>query len=291
MATLPRDENLRLALPKGRMCDGVLRLLAEAGVQVHVGPRQYRPQISLPGFEVKILKPQSIIRMLHHGSRDLGFAGHDWVEELGVEVVEVLDTGLDPVRLVAAMPAHFLEDGAIPDRPLVVASEYPALTCRWIEARGLRAEIVQSWGATEVYPPEDADCIVDNTATGATLLANDLQIVDELQLSSTRLYANPRIMDDPRRRDQVEGLALLLRSVLDARRRVMVEVNVGRAELQAIVDLLPCMREPTVSALHGEAGYAVKAAVPRSELPGLIPRIRAAGGTDLVVTTLSQIVP
>jgi ATP phosphoribosyltransferase-like protein len=79
--------------------------------------------------------------------------------------------------------------------------------------------------------------------------------------------------------------------VLDARQRVMVEVNVPAERLEAVVEVLPCMREPTMSPLHGEAGYAVRAAVPRADLPWVIPEIKARGGTDIVVTALAQIVP
>src|SRR2546427_3810659 len=135
--------------------------------------RGYRPDVSLPDTEAKILKPQNIVEMLALGSRDLGFAGADWVAELQANVVELLDTGLDPVEVVAAVPGALLENGRLPERHLVVASEYERLAQRWITERGLSAEFVRSYGATEVFPPEDADLIVDNTATGATLEAND----------------------------------------------------------------------------------------------------------------------
>src|SRR5690606_3800644 len=98
---------VHLGLPKGRMHDNVLRPLADAGLRLTFGRRGYRPSISLPGFEAKILKPQNIAEMLHLGSRDVGFAGADWVAELEAEVVELLDTGLDPVRVVAAAPPAF----------------------------------------------------------------------------------------------------------------------------------------------------------------------------------------
>ncbi len=281
---------LRLALPKGRMQAEVYALLADAGIRVRDDGRGYRPRISLPSCEVKLLKPQNVVEMLHAGSRDVGFAGADWVAELGAELVELLDTGLDPVRLVAAAPASLLSDGALPNRPLVVASEYERLTTAWIAQRSPGAGYIRSYGATEVFPPEDADLIVDNTATGATLEANDLVIVDELMRSTTRFFAHPRALDDPGHRTTIEGLVLLFRSVLDARQRVMLEVNVTPDRLEAICAVVPCMREPTIAPLHGGAGYAVKAAVPRADLPMLIPRIKACGGTDIVVTALSHIV-
>jgi ATP phosphoribosyltransferase len=292
MAPKNDPEQLRLALPKGRMQAGVFQLLADASINLRAGERSYRPVISMPHFEVKILKPQNIVGMLDVGARDIGFAGADWVAELGAELVEVLDTGLDPVRLVAAAPTEFLDNGALPTgTPLVVASEYERLTRRWIADRGIEATFLKSYGATEVFPPEDADCIIDNTATGSTLRSNNLTIVDELMTSSTRLYVNPAIMEDPVRRELVENLAMLLRSVLESRLRVMVELNVPPDKLNDVVAILPCMRQPTVSTLNGDAGFAVKVAVPRSELTSLIPIIKGKGGSDIVVTALAQIVP
>jgi ATP phosphoribosyltransferase len=285
---------LRLAIPKGRMQDNVLSLLEQAGIRVTMTSRDYRPTVSLEGVQAKILKPQSVVEMLCAGARDVGFAGADWVEELDANVVELLDTGLDSVRLIAAAPTNLLVGGELPEsvegRTLVVASEYARIAQRWIESRGMRARFLRSFGATEVYPPDDADCIVDNTATGATLTANGLTIIDELMRSSTRLYASRDAMDDPSRRARIEDLTTLLRSVLEARRRVMLEVNVDRDNLESVVAALPCMREPTIATLHGSGGYAVKAAVPRDALPRVILELRARGGTDIVVTPPSQIV-
>ena len=200
MIDIATRTTLRLGLPKGRMEAGVLQLLAEAGIRVHPTARNYRPSVSLPQAEAKTMKPQNIVEMLALGRRDVGFAGADWVEEMDADLVELLDTGLDPVKVVAAAPESLVENGELPVRPLVVTSEYERLTRRWIASRGLDAEFARSYGATEVFPPEDADVIVDNTATGATLLANGLVIVDTLLESSTRLYASREALDDRCRR-------------------------------------------------------------------------------------------
>jgi len=284
-------ETLRIGLPKGRMEGAVFALLADAGVPVTPTARGYRPHLRLDCAEAKVLKPQNIIEMLLHGSRDVGFAGADWVAELSANVVEVLDTGLDQVELVAAAPASLLVDASLPARKLIVASEYERLTRGWIASRGLDATCVRSYGATEVFPPEDADVIVDCTATGATLRANGLVIVDTLMRSSTRLYASPFVWGQRAKRRRIEDLAMLLGSVLEARRRVMLEVNASGDCLERVVAALPAMRRPTVSPLYGNGSYAVKAAVPRDSLPTVIPAVKAAGGTDVVVSTLSQIVP
>ncbi len=282
---------VHLALPKGRMEEGVLALLRDAGIRVTFGKRGYRPTLSLQGFETKILKPQNIVEMLHLGSRDLGFAGADWVREKDVELIELLDTRLDPVRVVAAALPAFANGDLMSKGRFRIASEYRRLTEQWLEKKGLDARVVRTYGATEVFPPEDADCIIDNTATGETLKANGLEIIDEVMRSSTRLYANPRAMDDPEKRERIERLILVLRSVLDARERVMLEVNVPEDRLDDVIAVLPSMREPTMAPLHGDHGFALKAALLRRDLPTIIPEIKARGGSDIVVTALAQIVP
>ncbi len=280
-------QKLRFALPKGRMEASVLTLLREAGIDVTPTARGYRPAISLPGAEAKLLKSQNIVEMLHLGSRDVGFAGADWVAELSADLVELMDTRLDPVRLVAAASCDLQAN----KRMLTVASEYEALTRKWIAQQDLNARFIRSYGATEVFPPDDADIIVDNSASGATLEANGLEVVDELMTSSTRLYASRLAMADADKRSRIMALTMLLSSVLEARHRVMVEVNVPSDRLDAVVAVLPCMRKPTVSPLFENEGYAVKVAIPRERLPEVIPAVKEAGATDVVVSALSQIVP
>jgi ATP phosphoribosyltransferase len=297
---------LELGLPKGRMQAEVLRLMADAGLPVKADERGYRPVIGhagngdetegfaarAPRFDAKFLKPQNIVEMIDLGSRDVGFAGADWNRELGSEAVELLDTGLDPVRIVVAAPAGLLVDGKLPARPgLVVASEYENLAKEWISRNAPGAKFVRSYGATEVFPPEDADAIVDNCATGSTLKANGLEIVDEIMKSSTRLYASRKAMADPAKREAAETLALLLSSVLEARKRVMLEVNVSAERLAELTEVLPYMKSPTISPLKGGEAFAVRVAAPRSMLAGLIPEIKRRGGSDIVVSEISQIVP
>jgi ATP phosphoribosyltransferase len=294
---------LRLGLPKGRMQEGVFRLLGDAGLPVHADERGYRPSVGSPGagadgflLDSKILKPQNIIEMIDLGSRDFGFAGADWVRELGADIVELLDTRLDPVRVVAAAPTAILEGGRLPKqgaggRRLLVASEYQNIAMAWIDGSLPGAQFVRSYGATEVFPPEDADVIVDNAASGSTLRANGLTIVEEIMTSSTRLYASREAMDDPVRRAVIETVALLTKSVLEARGRVMLEINVPADKLERLAASIPCLRAPTISALHGGTAYAVKVAAPRSSLASLIPEIKRLGGEDIVVTELAQLVP
>jgi len=291
MAPQQSESIIRFAIPKGRMYDGVSKLMQEAGISIRTSSRDYRPSISLQGFDVKILKPRAIIEMLDIGARDLGFAGADWVAEDNADLIELLDTGMDRVRLVAAVPEQSDEDELLNRAGALVASEYVNITKRWIEQRGFNAKLIRSYGATEVLPPEDADCIVDNTATGSTLSANALRIIDELMISTTRIYASKAAMKNNEKRRQIERFVLLIRSVLEARKRVMLELNVSKSNLESVVAVLPCMRQPTVAPMHNADGFAVKVAVLRDQLTEVIPLIKERGGSDIIVTQPEQIVP
>lgn len=283
--------NLTLALPKGRIMEQTLRLLADAGLRVQNNGRSYRPWVSDPTVEAKYLKPQNIPRLVELGAHDCGFTGYDWLVETGADVVEVLDTGLDPVRLVAAAPEGLGSRLGSLGRPVVVASEFESLARRFANERGWPHVFIRTYGATEVFPPEDADLILDLTATGTTLRENRLEIVEEVLSSSTRFVASRRAYADPDKRARIEALGMLLRAVLDARQRVLVEVNVTADRLEPVVALLPAMKSPTIQPLFGGHGYAVKAAVLRSELPRVVIELRQAGASDLIAYALEQVIP
>ena len=285
------SQQIRIALPKGRMFDEIVALLKGAGITIRNSERGYRPAISLKNFNAKILKPRNVISMLVADARDVGFAGADWLDEMGVELHEIIDTGLNPVRLVVAAPVELLENGQLPNRPLVVASEYPNIAQRWIESKGIDAEVLTTYGATEVFPPEDADLIIDNTSTGSTLRANGLQIIDEIMTSSTRLYASNEAMQNPAIKAQLEDLGLLLDAVLLARGRVMMDLNVASDKLDAVVAVLPSMRQPTISSLSTDGWHSVRSAVKRSDLADVIPKLKAAGACDFVTTSAEQLIP
>ena len=285
------SRKIRIALPKGRMYDEIIALLKGAGISIQNSTRGYRPTISLPNYDAKILKPRNVISMLVAGARDVGFAGADWLDEMGVELHEILDTGLNPVRLVVAAPHELLRYGKLPNQHLVIASEYPNMAQRWIEEHGIDATVLTTYGATEVFPPEDADLIIDNTATGSTLRANGLQIIDEIMTSSTRLYASEAAVNDPKIKAQLDDLGLLLDAVLRARGRVMMDLNVSSDDLEEVLKILPTMRQPTVSSLSSDGWHSVRSAVPRSELAEVIPKLKAAGACDIVTSSAQQLIP
>ncbi|MDR1412043.1 MAG: ATP phosphoribosyltransferase [Spirochaetaceae bacterium] len=283
-------EKLRILIPKGRIYEGIARLFADAGFNITLTDRTYRPRIPADWLDAKIMKPQNVGELLELGSHDAGFTGIDWIRESGADVVELMDLGLDRVRIVAAVPAE-LDDRALRKKKIVAATEYVNLAKAWLDAESFNYRIVRTYGATEVFPPDDADMIIDNTSTGRTLRDNGLRIVSAIMESSTRFVASKAALADPEKRGRIEELAMLFRAVLDGRERVMLEMNVPKDLFPALVTSLPAMRSPTVAPLYGDNGYAVKIAVKKSEISDLIPRLKRLGAGDIVEYDLRKVVP
>ncbi|MDR1253173.1 MAG: ATP phosphoribosyltransferase [Treponema sp.] len=284
------SDTLRVLIPKGRIFDSVARLFAEAGFPIALADRTYRPVIGADWLDAKIMKPQNVGELLELGSHDVGFTGIDWIRENSADVKEIMDLGFDRVRIVAAVPQAF-DEAKLRSKKLVVATEYVNLAETWLKPSGYRYRILRTYGATEVFPPDDADMIIDNTSSGQTLRDNGLKIIDTLLESSTRFVASHAAMTDIGKRNRIEELTMLFHAVLDGRDRVMLEMNIPKDRFEAVAGGLPAMRSPTVAPLYGGGGYAVKIAVKKHEVPDIIPRLKKLGVLDIVEYDLRKVVP
>jgi ATP phosphoribosyltransferase len=204
-------------------------------------------------------------------------------------VEEILDLGFDRVRIVAAIPAG-LEEEELKKQRIVAATEYVNLAEKWLKKSGYQFRILRTYGATEVFPPDDADMIIDNTASGQTLKDNGLRIVATLLESSTRFVASRAALADKEKKGRIEELAMLFKAVLDGRDRVLLEMNVAKNRFADLVSGLPAMRSPTVAPLYGDEGFAVKIAVKKGDIPDLIPRLKKLGAGDIVEYDLRKVV-
>ena len=282
-------KRLKLALAKGRLYDEVAKLLEDCELGVCKRKRSYRPYVADDELEIKLVKPQNIPKLVEYGSQDLAFTGNDMVIEQEADVVELLDINQNPVRIVAAIPKDKDVDELKKQR-VRVASEYENLSRRYLDKKGFKYDFIKSYGATESFVPEDADMIIENTSTGETLKENNLKIVDEILSSSTRIIANREALKDPWKKKKIDDLIMLFKSVLEARKRVLVEMNVSKELIDDIIPILPCMRSPTVAKLYGDEGYAVRIAVEKKLIPKLIPQLKDKGVTDILVLRLKKVI-
>ncbi len=275
-----------------------MELFASADLPVlRTSSVDYRARIDDPRVsEVRILRPQEIPTYLEQGIFDLGISGRDWVEENSADVVSMAHlkyskvTGR-PVRLVVAVG----EDSDIRDPSdfssgVRVSTEYLNIARNYFNKLGIKANISLSYGATEAKIPDIVDCVLELTETGVALRAARLRIVDTVMVSHTELLANPAAHADEEKRRAMEQISVLLGGTLEARDNVLVKMNVSPKALSTVINLLPCLKAPTVNELYEGRGFAVEAVVPKLVINTLIPELLSAGATDILELPLSKIV-
>ena len=287
-------EKLKILLAKGRIYESVYELLNDVGISIHLPDRTYFPVTNQDDLAFQVVKPQITSALLAKNCADVGFSGKDWVYENGVEndVEEIMDLGFDPVRIVAAIPETKDYEKLLKGK-VTIATEYQNLAKKYIDSKKIEGTIFRTWGTSEGFVQDNDDALaqilIDNTSTGSSLRANRLKIVDTLMESSTRMYASKEAMKNPSKKQKILELKMLFEAVLAARSRVMLEMNVAKADFDGLIKGIPSMKSPTVSPLFGDDGYAVKIAVKKSEVPTLLPKLQSLGATDILEYELRKV--
>ncbi len=286
---------LRLGLPKGSLQEATFSMLRKAGFNVSVDRRAYVPRMDDPEIEARLIRAQEISRYVENGHLDAGLTGLDWVMENESDVVDVASLiyakqGLRPVRWVIAVP----EDSPIRSvRDLegkCIATEAVNLCRRYLEKKGVRAEVEFSWGATEVKAPELVDAIMELTETGSSLRANHLRIVETVLESTTRFIVNRQAWENPWKRRKIENLVLLLQGALNAEEKVGLKMNAREDNLARVLEELPALRNPTVASLAADGWVAVDTVVDEKTVREIIPKLKELGVEGIIEYPLNKVV-
>ncbi len=288
---------INIAIPKGSLEEQTLLLFKQADLEIKKTEREYNPKVNDPRInKVKILRPQEIPKYIDEGYFDLGISGRDWVVESNSDVVEVADMpyskqGAGIVKIVIAVPQDSDIKSAADIKPgSRVTTEYPNITKAFFENLGIPIDMHFSYGATEAKVPDLMDVVVDLTETGSTLRKNGLKIVDVMMESSSKLIANKQSWADPVKRQEIEEIKTLLLAVIEARGKVLIDMNVPADKLDAVIDALPSMKHPTVSQLYKSDYYAVETVISKNEINILIPKLKNLGAEDIIEMEISKIV-
>lgn len=287
---------LRIGIPKGSLQEATLSLFRRAGFTFSVSSRSYYPQVDDPELEATLLRAQEIPRYVSEGILDAGLTGWDYVVEAGVDLVDVAELVYSkattrPYRWVLAVPEESGIDSVKELEGKRIATELVSVTRRYLESHGVNASVEFSWGATEVKVPHLVDAIVEGTETGSTLRAHRLKILDTLLESTPRWIANRQSYTDDWKRQKMENLVLLLKGALDAEGMVGLKMNVPRGRLQAVLEVLPAMKRPTIAALSDEDWVAVETILPERTARDLLPQLKRAGAEGFVEYPLLKVIP
>jgi ATP phosphoribosyltransferase len=288
---------LKVGFPSGSLEESTLDLFRRAGYKVAVAPRSYVPRIDDPELRGLMFRAQEIAQYVERGVVDVGLTGNDWILESGADVVVVEELVYSkstsrPVRWVLAVP----EDSPVRTvedlQGKRIATELVAATRRFLQGRGVEAEVEFSWGTTEAKPGISGlvDAIVELTETGSSLRANRLRVVETLFESATCFIANKAVWEDGWKREKAENLLLLLKGALEAEPKVGLKMNVPRRKLEAVIARLPALHTPTISNQLDESWVALEIIADEAVVRQLIPQLKKVGATGIIEYPLNKVV-
>jgi len=279
---------LKLGVPKGSLEKSTISLFAQAGWDIKLRSRNYFPSINDPEISCALVRSQEMGPYVANGTLDLGLTGHDWILETEADVVEICEltyskTSDQPCRWVLVVPQDSPIQSVEDLQGKKISTELVGFTKRYLAERGIEAEVEFSWGATEAKVVEGlVDAVVEITETGSTIKAHGLRIVCDLLHTETRLITNKAAMADPKKKEKIEQIALMLQAALTARRKVVLKLNAPKDKLEEIIAILPSLNAPTVSHLYDQQWLAIETVVDSGTTRSLIPQLKAMGAEGIL---------
>ena len=285
---------LKLGIPKGSLQKATFDLFRKAGFDISGYERSYFPRIDDPQIQLILLRAQEMSRYVQEGVLDAGFTGHDWIIENDSDVQEICELRYskatsNPARWVLAVPNESTVQTPEDLAGGIVATELVNATRRYFEAKQVPVKVEFSWGATEVKA-RLVDGIVELTETGSSLKANSLRIIDTILESTTRFIANRQAWQDEFKRHKIENIAILLNAAIDARNLVGLKLNANKQNLQAVLNILPAEKSPTISPLADSEYAAVEIIVEERVERELIPQLKRAGASGIFTYPLNKVI-
>jgi ATP phosphoribosyltransferase len=284
-------ERLRLAIPnKGRLLDSTLGLLHDAGLVFEEHDRSLVARVQNHPLDILFVRTGDVIEFVNDGVADAGVTGGDILAESGVDLPVLRQLGYGRCRLVAATPADSPYEAIADLAGVRIATSHPNVTRRFFAEQGIPVEVISLSGAVEVAPRLGlADAIVDLVSTGSTLAMNGLRAIGDLLASEAILLTNPQAVRQ--RPEELDGIVTMLGSVLAARGRKYLMMNAPAAKLGELEALLPGLESPSVIPLAHAGMIAIHSVVGADEVWGLLPRLKGAGASGILVLPIEKILP
>ncbi len=284
---------IKIAVPsKGRISEPSINILEKAGLGlIDKNNRKLISETFNENIEVMFARASDIPEFVNDGVADMGITGVDLIKENEADVAELLDLRFGQTKFVLAAPEesniNCVDD--IKD-DMKVATEFPVLTQKYLQEKGLNLKIIKLSGSTEAAPFIGiADMITDLTSTGTTLKMNHLEIIDTILDSTIKLIANHDSLNE--KRELIESVSTSIKGVLDAERKKLIMMNVYENDLDKVKKVMPSMGGLTISeVLSDEKTVAVQAVIDEKQVFELVNDLRNAGARDILVVPIERII-
>jgi ATP phosphoribosyltransferase len=284
-------ERLRLAIPnKGRLLESTLSLLHDAGLVFEAHDRSLVARVQNHPLDILFVRTNDVVEFVADGVAEVGITGGDILAESGVALPKLKDLGYGRCRLTAAVSADAPYDSITDLAGVRIATSHPNVTRRFFADQGIPVDVITLSGAVEVAPRLGlADAIVDLVSTGSTLQMNGLRAIGDILASEAILVTNATAAEQ--NAIELDAIVTMLGSVIAARSRKYLMMNAPAAMLGELEDLLPGLESPSVIPLAHAGMIAIHSVVGADEVWGLLPRLKAAGATGILVLPIEKILP
>jgi ATP phosphoribosyltransferase len=281
---------LRIAVQKkGRLLDESIELLKECGIKIDNGRDQLKAAARNFPIEVLYLRNSDIPQYIQDGVADIGIIGENTIIEKNKEVEIVQQLGFSKCRLSLATPKDMPYAGLQDLDGKRIATSYPVSLQLFLDKHKIKADIHEISGSVEIAPNIGlADAICDLVSTGSTLFKNGLEEQEIVLKSQAVIAASPKI--DAERREILDRLLFRIKSVLAARNKKYLLMNVPTAKLAAITALLPGMRSPTVLPLAEDGWSSVHTVIDESRFWDIIDELRSVGAEGILIVPIDKMI-
>lgn len=286
------NPSVRIAIPnKGRISVPIRDLIEGSGLGIlDNGDRTLIARTRDHLVEILYARPIDIPEYVSSGVADLGITGHDMVVERGSDIVELINLGFGNATVVLAVPddSPFKEPADLDNKR--VSTEFPAITRRYFKEIGITPVVIPVGGACEATPSLGiSDAIVDISSSGTTLKQNRLRVIDTVLETSTFLIANK--LSILNKKEKIDEIHLALESVINARGKCYLMMNISRSALDTVRTIIPGMSGPTIMEVASQTDMvAVHAVVDEEKVYQLISRLKQAGARDILVTNIERLI-
>jgi ATP phosphoribosyltransferase len=281
---------LRIAVQaKGRLFEETMALLEESDIKLSSSKRTLLVQSTNFPVEVLFLRDDDIPQSVATGVADIGIVGENEYVEKEEDAVIIKRLGFSKCRLSLAIPKDIDYPGLQWFNNKKIATSYPVILKKHMQANGIKAEVHVITGSVEVAPGIGlADAIFDIVSSGSTLVSNRLKEVEVIMKSEALLIANKELSKE--KKEVLNELLFRMDAVKTAEDKKYVLMNAPKEKLNEIIDVLPGMKSPTVMPLAQEGWCSVHTVLDEKRFWEIIGKLKALGAEGILVLPIEKMI-
>ncbi|MCF6294449.1 MAG: ATP phosphoribosyltransferase [Flavobacteriaceae bacterium] len=281
---------LKIAVQKsGRLHDDSMKLLRDIGISIDNGKDQLKASAKNFPLEVLYLRNGDIPQYLRDGVVDAAIIGENVLIEKGQDISKIENLGFSKCRVSVAVPKSMSYNSIKDLEGKQIATSYPNTVCKFLEDNSVNANLHIINGSVEIAPNIGlADAIVDIVSSGSTLFKNNLKEEDIILKSEAVLAVSPKISRD--NQEVLSKIQFRIKSVLKGRNSKYILLNAPNDKLEAIINVLPGMRSPTVLPLAEKGWSSVHSVINKNQFWEIIDELKLKGAQGILVCPIEKMV-